>query len=177
MDYAICPMKYAMGYVVERHPTFQSEFHQNYAINGLIAAIYSLMKGKGMSIDEIYKNVMELFPSMRKVEKRQVYDYLQYETSFTDVDFQGRSDLGDISFTDERLKVRFPNKSVRDQALLKYGKLLTPDGETGMDFYRTAADKEANPRKKTTVDACLFCQHQNYCRYAVYAVDMEAFYD
>lgn len=177
MDYALCPMKYALGYIVEAHPTFQSEFHQNYAINGLIAAIYSLMKGKGMSIDEIYKNVMELFPSMRKVEKRQVYDYLQYETSFTDVDFQGRSDLGDISFTDERLKVCFPNKSVRDQALLKYGKLLTPDGETGMDFYRTAADKETNPRKKTAIDACLFCQHQNYCRYAVFAVDMEALYD
>lgn len=177
MDYALCPMKYAMGYVVEKHPTFESEFHQNYAINGLIAAIYSLMKGRGMSIDEIYHNVMGLFPAMRKVEKRQIYDYLQYESSFTDVDFQGHSELGDVSYTDERLKVRFPNKSVRDQALLKYGKLLTPDGETGMDFYKTAADKETNPYKKTSTDACLFCQHQNYCRYAVFAVDTEALYE
>lgn len=177
MDYALCPMKYAMGYVVEKYPTFESEFHQNYAINGLIAAIYSLMKGRGMSIDEIYRNVMGLFPAMRKVEKRQIYDYLQYESSFTDVDFQGHSELGDISYTDERLKVRFPNKSVRDQALLKYGKLLTPDGETGMDFYKTAADKETTPYKKTSTDACLFCQHQNYCRYAVFAVDTEALYE
>lgn len=176
MDYAVCPMKYALGYVVEKYPTFQGEFHQNYAINGLIAAVYSLMKGRGMSIDEIYKNVIELFPAMRKVEKRQIYDYLNGENSFTEVDYEGRSEIGDISYTDERLKVRFPNKSVRDQALLKYGKLLTPDGQTGMDFYRTA-DKGINPRETNSVDVCLFCQHQHYCRYAVFAVDAEALYD
>ena len=177
MDYAVCPMKYALGYVVEKSPAFQSEFHQNYAINGLIAAIYSLMKTRGLSVDEIYRNVMELFPAMRKVEKRQVYDYLQYENSFTDVDFEGCSELGGVSYSDERLKVRFPNKNVRKQALEAYGKLLTPDGRTGMDFYTTAADTDTDPYKKKDTDICLFCQHQSYCRYAVFAVDAEDLYD
>lgn len=177
MDYAICPMKYALGYIVEKSPTFQNEFHQNYAINGLIAAIHSLMRTRGMTIDEIYKNIISLFPAMRKVEKRQVYDYLQYQSGFSDVDYAGYSELGNMRYSDERLKVRFPNKDVRDQALEKYGKLLTPDGRTGMDFYVTAADNETNPYKKVKLDVCLFCQHQDYCRHAAFAVDQEALYD
>lgn len=177
MDYALCPMKYALGYVVDRFPTFQSEFHQNYAINGLIAAIHSLMRTKGLSLDEIYKNVITLFPAMRRVEKRQIYDYLQYESSFQDEDYEGRSELAEVAYTDERLKARFPNKNVRAQALHLYGKLGSPDGRLGMDLYKTAADLDTDPQKKTNIDVCLFCQHQNYCRNAVFAVDAEALYD
>jgi len=178
MDYAICPMKYALGYVVEKYPTFQSEFHQNYAINGLIAAIHNLMKGKGMSVDEIYDHVIRLFPAMRKVEKRQVYDYLQYQNSFTDDDISGRSELGDIHYTEERLRVRFPNKDVRDQAFDKYSRLLTPDGRRGMNFYSTP-EEQNKPKLKEggSVRVCLFCQHQNYCRYATFAADEEELYD
>lgn len=177
MDYAICPMKYALGYVVEKYPTFQGEFHQNYAINGLIASIYNLMKTQGMTVDYIYRNVMKLFPSMRDVEKRQIYDYLHYQNSFNDDDITGMSELEDMRYTEERLRVRFPNKDVRDQAIGKYGRLLTPDGQRGMDFYETAADEETSPFKKKQTDVCLFCQHQNYCRYAVFAVDEEGLYD
>lgn len=177
MDYAICPMKYALGYIVEKFPTYQSEFHQNYAINGLIAAIYSLMKTRGMTVNEIYQNIIMLFPAMRKVEKRQVYDYLHYQNSFTDVDYAGYSELEDMTYSDERLKVRFPNRDVREQALEKYGKLLTPDGQIGMDFYVTAADNKANLCRKDRIDVCLFCQHQEYCRYAAFAVDQETLYD
>lgn len=177
MDFAICPMKYVFGYVVDRFPTFQNEFHQNYAINGLIAAIYSVMKGKGLPVDEIYKQVIELFPAMRKVEKRQVYDYLKIEDSFKDRDFTELSELGEMSFTDERLKVHFPNKDVREQAFTEYGKLLTPDGKDDIDFYSTAADVGKNPYQKTKTDVCLFCQHQDFCRYAVFYADQEALYD
>lgn len=177
MDFAICPMKYVFGYVVDRFPTFQSEFHQNYAINGLIAAICGVMKGKGLPVDEIYRQVIELFPAMRKVEKRQVYDYLNEQNSFHDRDFSEISELGEMSFCDERLKIHFPNKDVREQAFTEYGKLLTPDGKDDIDFYTTAADTEKNPYKKNKTDACLFCQHQNYCRCAVFYVDQEVLYD
>lgn len=177
MDYAVCPMKYALGYVVEESPCFQNEFHQNYAINGLIAAIYSLMKVRGMTIDEIYDNIIMLFPAMRKVEKRQIYDYLHYQNSFTDTDYATYSELGDVRVTDERLKVRFPNKDVREQALTNYAKLYTPNGRTGMNFYMTAADIVTDPYKKIKLDVCLFCQHQDYCRYATFVADQEELYD
>lgn len=169
MDYAVCPMKYALGYVVEKTPTFQNEFHQNYAVNDLIAAIYSLMRTRGMDIDEIYHNIIMLFPAMRSAEKRQVYDYIFDENSFSDYDFDGYSELEDRSYSEERLKVRFPNKAVRAAAMEQYGKLLTPNGRTGMDFYTTTEMKKPDP--------CLFCQHQDYCRYATYVVDQEDLYD
>ena len=102
-----------------------------------------------------------------------VNDYIDIK----DVDFEGRTELADVFYSDERLKVRFPNKNVRSQALGEYGKLLTPDGKTGMDFYKTAADMDTDPYKKVDTDVCLFCQHQSYCRYAVFAVDAEALYD
>lgn len=177
MDYAICPMKYTFGYVVEKFPTFQNEFHQKYAINGLIVAIYSLMKTRGMSLDEIYRQVIGLFPALRKVEKRQIYDYMSFQNDFWDIDFQGYTELGKMSYAEERLKVHFPNRDVRDQAMDKYAKLLTPDGTNGMNFYVTAADTQTDPYKKVRNDVCLFCQHQDYCRNAVFAVDQEELYD
>lgn len=175
MDYAICPMKYALGYVVENAPAFQNAFHQNYAINGLIAAIHSLMPQ--MTVDEAYENVIELFPAMRRVEKHQVYDYLYEQNSFGDPDLVGRSELADVQYTDARLMVRFPNKGIRDQALGRYSRLMTPDGQRGMDFYKTAADEKTPSYKKTKLDVCLFCQHQQDCRYAEFPVDQEDLYD
>ena len=53
---------------------------------------------------------------MRDVEKRQIYDYLHYQNSFNDDDITGMSELEDMRYTEERLRVRFPNKDVRDQA-------------------------------------------------------------
>lgn len=177
MDYAICPMKYAFGYVVEEFPTFESEFHQNYTVNRLIEALNNVLKIKGYSMDEIYEYVIELFPALRKVEKRQIRDYLQFENDFQDTEYKGTSRLDNVLYTEERLKVRFPNKNVRDQALEGYAKLMTPDGRRGMNLYQTAADLETDLYKKVDLDVCLFCQHQNYCRYAVFAVDQEALYD
>ena len=114
---------------------------------------------------------------MRKVEKRQVYDYLKIEDSFKDRDFSEVSELGEMSFTDKRLKVHFPNKDVREQAFTEYGKLLTPDGKNDIDFYATAADTVKSSYQKTKMDVCLFCQHQDFCRYAVFYADQEALYD
>lgn len=177
MDFAICPMKYVFSYVLEKYPSFHGEFHQNYAVNGLVASLYSVMKEKGITVEEIYRQVMELFPAMRKVEKRQVLDDLKTDSSFQDQEFQENSELGEMSFTDERLKVHFPNKNVREQAFTEYGKLMTPDGKNDIDFYMTAADMKTNPYKKEKTDVCLFCQQQDFCRHAVFEADQEALYD
>ena len=135
MDYAICPMKYALGYILEKAPVFQSEFHNNYVINGLIAALFSLMKARDLSVDEIYRQTMEMFPFMRNVEKRQIYDYLEMQSSFKDVDYYGTAQAAAFAYTDERLKVRFPNLNVRNQALQAEQRLNIPNGRQGMDLY------------------------------------------
>lgn len=173
MDYAICPMKYILSYVVEKHPTYCAQFHQNYAINGLIAAIYALTKDEGISQDEIYNNVIELFPNMRSIEKRQVKDYIYYEGRYDDYDFGNLTPMGKKFYTDERIKVFYPNRGVRQAAVKEYGLLMTPEGRQGLNLYETSEIE----------NACIYCPHEEYCRNARFAVDnknkkdQEAYYD
>jgi len=168
MDYALCPMKYLLGYVLEKRPVFQSEFQQNYALNALISSIYNLMKKEGMTVNEVYDRVIELFPNLRKVEKRQVYDYISYDHKEDDMDYGMRSECGGYFYTDERLKINYPNQDVRGDAIVKYGRLYTPDGRRGINLY---------DRSDVIGEACSFCPHIDYCRNAYYPGDSEDFYD
>lgn len=167
MDYALCPMKYVLGYVVEKYPTYQSDFQMNYALNAFISAIFNLMKEQGMKVDEAYEAVVALFPNMRKVEKRQVYDYISYDRRENDMDYGNRTECGEKYYTDERLKIHYPNQDVRSETLIRYGKLNTPDGRKGMDLNEVME----------VPDACIFCQHVSYCRNALYAGNQENYYD
>lgn len=180
MAYAMCPMKYTLGYVVEKFPTYQSEFQQNYALNALISAIYNLMKDSGVTINQVYKNVMDLFPSLRKVEKRQVYDYIKYDRRENDMDYGICTECGGNYYTDERLKLHYPNQQVREAAIGRFGKLMTPDGRKGMNLYEVMEatnDEEVYGRKDVIKSACIFCPHISYCRNALYAGDQETYYD
>ena len=180
MAYALCPMKYTLGYVVEKFPTYQSEFQQNYALNAFISAMYNLMKDKGMTVDQVYKNVMDLFPGLRKVEKRQGYDYISYDRRENDMDYGSRTECGGFFYTDERLKIHYPNQQLREVAIGRYGKLLTPDGRKGMNLYEVmeaTSEEEMYGRKDIVRTACMFCPHVDYCRNAIYYGDQENFYD
>lgn len=180
MAYALCPMRYVLGYVVDKFPTYQSEFQQNYALNALISAVYNLMKDKGMTLDDVYDNVIGLFPELRKVEKRQVKDYMSYDRGENDFDYGNRSECGGLFYTDERLKLHYPNPLVREAVLGRYGKLMTPDGRKGMNLYEVMEatnDEEIQKRRDIIKSACMFCPHIDYCRNAIYAGDQENYYD
>ncbi len=179
MAYALCPMKYTLGYVLEKYPTYESDFQQSYALNALISAIYSLMKDQGMKVDEVYKNVIGLFPSLRKSEKRQVYDYISYDRGEIDKDYKYRTQCGSKYYTDERIKIHYPNQDVREVVKKRFGKLMTPDGRQGMDLNEKM---EAKPSEKVgdldpVMQACSFCPHISYCKNAIYSVDQENYYD
>lgn len=167
MDYALCPMKYVLGYVVDKYPTYQSDFQMSYAINALISSIYSLMKSDGVTLDEAYESIVSLFPLLRKVEKRQVKDYLSYDRRENDIDYSHRTECGGKYYTDERLKIHYPNQEVRTAAIAEYGKLRTPDRRMGMNLYEMME----------VPDVCVFCQHESYCRNALYSGDQENYYD
>ncbi len=179
MAYALCPMKYTLGYVMEKHPTFESDFQQSYALNALISAIYNLMKNQGVTVNQVYKNVIDLFPTLRKSEKRQVYDYISYDRGENDFDYGNRTECGGQFYTDERLKVHYPNQYVREVTKKRFGELTTPDGRTGLNLNEEMEAKldemigDMDPVKL----ACSFCPHINYCRNAVYAADQENYYD
>ena len=167
MDYAICPMRYLLGSVLEQYPSYQTVFLQNYAINGLVSAIYYLMKDQGCTPESVYQEVIALFPHLRYAEKRQILDYLAIGKDKKNPDYNQRSEMNDVYYTDERLKVKYPNKDFRKFADELYAMLLSPDGTTGMNVHKPALVKHA----------CVFCQHEEYCRNAVHALDQEAYYD
>ena len=82
-----------------------------------------------------------------------------------------------MNYTEERFKVRFPNKKIREEALSAYSKLLTPQGQNGINLYKKIEDynMQVDINKKTL--PCAFCQHQTYCRLAVFGGDQEDMYD
>ena len=167
MDYAVCPMRYVYGYVLEQYPSYQTTFLHNYAANGLIAAIYFLLKDSGVSVKEIQSQVLSLFPNLRKIEKCQIVDYLKIEAEDKNTDLGMTSEYADVAYTDERLKIKFPYKEIREAAKEKYGELVTPSGR-----------KDINLHESTDVArACVFCQHADYCKNAVFMLDQEAVYD
>lgn len=179
MAYALCPMRYVLSYVLEKHPTYESDFQQNYALNALISSIYSLMKNQGVTVDQVYKNVIDLFPTLRKSEKRQVYDYIFYDREDDGAFFSSRSECGGKFYTDERLKILFPDQMVRDAAKTRFGKLNTPDGRVGLDLNEMmiAEENERIGNKDPIRRVCTFCPHISYCKNALYASDQEDYYD
>ncbi len=175
MDYALCPMKYILSYVVEKYPTYQSEFQQNYVLNAVISAIYSLMQEKGISVDEIYRNLMALFPNLRRIEKRQVYDYIGNDHGEHDMDYGNRTQCGSWFITDERLKIHFPGQYARQRSYDLYGKQNTPDRRDGMNLFDHPG--RTDDTEESLQEACAFCPHVNNCRNALFNGDQERLYD
>ncbi|SNU04619.1 hypothetical protein SAMN06297422_101161 [Lachnospiraceae bacterium] len=172
MDYALCSLRYIFGYVMEKNPSFEGEFQQNYAITSLIRTIHKLLKEDNVPVTVVYDNVVNLFPGLRKVERRQIKDYITAEDNTNDIDFAGTSECGNRKYTEERIRIHFPNVKVRKAALNEYKKLNTPDGKVGM-----LIDEEID-----MVDICTFCPHQSFCRKAKYVIDVnddeeERYYD
>ena len=167
-DYAACPMRYLLGYVIEKHPTYQSDFQQSFALSAFISAIYGLLKDEGVTIDEVYENVISLFPSLRKIEKRQIYDYATGANKFEDFKYERRTHYGEYYYTDQRLKLQYPRKDAREEVISAYTNLTTTaDGRKGLNL-------DEGPISKVSCD---MCPHISYCKIAKYAVDKEDLYD
>ena len=178
MDYSVCPLKYVMGYICEESPVIREDFLQTFAANGLMAAIVKVTQSKKKvsqeEIDRIYSNVMEMFPGLRKVEKRQIRDYLGSSSRFKDDTIVGRDNMGRFTFPEERLLVRFPDKSARERVMREYNTLMTPDGIKGINPFEAPYERPGSINLKKV---CLYCQYQNHCRKSSFAADLEDIYD
>lgn len=167
MDYAVCPMRYLLGYVLDEHPKYRSRFQQTYTVGALIATLGDVAELDGQTEDEVYQRVITLFPNLRRVEKRQIYDWLRYN-KFGEDDQALKEDVttrGEYDYTDRRILVHYPDESERSAAMALFSKLYTPDGRTGMDIDHTPTMK------------CNLCPHIDECKNAVYPVDQESAYE
>lgn len=169
MDYAACPMRYLLGYVLEERPRYRSRFQQTFALGALIKALHDAAELDGRTEDEVYRQVIELFPNLRRVEKRQIYDWLRYN-GFGEEEQElreGVTTCGKYDYTDRRLLVHYPDEGERSTVRSLFGKLYTPDGRSGMSDA---------PDKKRLI-SCNLCPHADDCKNAEYPIDQESAYE
>ncbi len=173
IDYVICPVKYIYNHVLDSRPSFNNEFHQSYVINSLAKAISCLCN---IDSGEAVENILSLFPQLSESVKSQVDAYVSGQDEFQDNSFAGMTKVGKKYFTEERLKAYFSDKSVRDEAIKKYGEYKPPEQPEKIDFNQSANGGE-NDDIYSRSNPCLFCQFQEHCRNSIFISDVETLYD
>lgn len=154
LDVSLCPLRYIYSYVLSEFPTYTSDFHYNFVLSNLIGALVGV---SGISKNTIGKEVLELFPYLRDVEKRQILDHVP--TSRIDkVDI-----LDDISYPQVRLLVHFLNKEIKVKAETR----LREQVQRSLCY---EADLEANGEYEN----CMYCPYNAICPHAEHSVSRES---
>jgi len=163
MEYAVCPMRYLYGFVLDAYPKFSNTFQHSRAIGGLITALTSIMREERLSKAKIADEVFALFPNLRNVEKQQIVDYLGLLSPAVALP----DEYAEYEFTSERFNVAYPDEDLRESARLKYSELGSQLARQGINLYEPTDVKKA----------CMFCPHEAYCRNCIYAVEQGDYYD
>lgn len=162
MEYALCPMRYVYGYVLGDNPTYRSDYQQNRAMMRFIQALASQLK-PNYSIEQVAEQVFELFPNVRKAEKRQILDdAIKYPVSAQENEY---TKFEDKEYTNLRLMLTFPDKDVYKSAERKFSMLMSQNGQKGVYFNKKGEEGERN---------CELCPHSVYCRGSWFGPDYQA---
>jgi len=162
MEYALCPMKYVYSYVLGDNPTYRNDYQQQRALVRFIQILAKLLKHK-YSIEEIAKQVFELFPEIRKAEKRQILDdAMKYNLPASESEY---TKFGKNEYTNLRLALTFPDERVYRAAEKNFSMLRSQNGVKGVFFDKKGDDSEQN---------CEFCAHSSYCRNSWFGQDYKA---
>lgn len=159
MEYAICPMRYVYSYVIGNNPTYRGDYQQNRAMMRLIQSLAKLLKHQ-YSIEQVAEQVFELFPGVRKAEKRQILDdAMQYSLPAQEIEY---TKYEDREYTNLRLMLTFPDKDVYKSAEREFSMLMSQNGRKGVFFDKKGKEGEKN---------CELCPHITYCRGAMFGQD------
>ncbi len=158
MDYALCPLRYLYGYVLQDHPMYDSSFHIQFVASNAIGAFRSLCPD--MEPQEIEQAVLSLFPNMTDIEKKQARDYVYSEDLGRFTAYMGHE------YTVERYRMDFPNYGLLEAARHAFGVLYTRNGRRGLKLDRPTEVK----------GACMYCAHSVYCRRVVHSIDQDDHY-
>lgn len=157
--YSLCPMRFVYGYVLGDSPTYRNEYQQNRAIVRFIQVLSKLLKGR-YTTEQIAEQVFEIFPNIRKAEKRQMMDdAIRWPLPEDEGDY---TTYGDKDYTDYRLNLTFLDERSYEQAKKNAAMLMSPEGRRGI-FYDHGL--------QTGTRNCEFCPHSAYCMSALYGVD------
>ena len=159
LEYSLCPMRFIYGYVLGSTPAYMNEYQQSRAIVRLIQSIKELM-GSKYTVERIAEQVFEIFPFIRKAEKRQIIDdATRWQAPESG---GGYTAYMDDSYTMERMNLTFLNKDVYESAKKYAALLMSRDGRKGIYFEQLGKDNARN---------CEVCPHEHYCRDSWFGVD------
>ena len=157
--YSLCPMRFVYEYVLGDSSAYRSEYQQNRAIVRLIQIFNKLLKGK-YTIEQIAGQVFEIFPNIRKAEKRQMRDdaarwpVMEPDDAYTT--YKGKN------YTNYRLNLTFLDERIYEQARKNVAMLMSQEGRRGIFYDRGQQTGSRN---------CEFCPHSVYCMSALYGID------
>lgn len=162
MEYALCPMRYVYSHVLGDNPTYRGDYQQDRAMMRFIQVLAKRLKPK-YSMEQVAEQVFELFPNVRKAEKRQILDdAMKYPLPTQEIEY---TKLEDKEYTNLRLMLTFPDKAVYQSAERKFSMLMSQNGRKGVYFEKKGEEGERN---------CELCPHSGYCRGSWFGADYQA---
>lgn len=144
-------MRFVYEYVLGNGPTYRSEYQQNRAIVRFIQVLSKLLEDK-YTIEQIAEQVFEIFPNIRKAEKRQMMDDAirwslpEKEGAYTR--------YGEKDYTNHRWNLTFLDGRSYEQARENAALLMSREGRKGIFHDRGLQTGTRN---------CEFCPHSGYC--------------
>ncbi|WP_026508369.1 hypothetical protein [Butyrivibrio sp. MC2013] len=159
LEYSICPMRFIYSNVLSDGFSYKSEYQQNRAVVRLIQILKKIL-GNKYTIEQVSEQVFELFPSIRKAERRQMIDDAirwrlpEHEEQYTTYD--------DYDYTNERLNLEFLDEGIYAEGKKNASMLMSQEGRKGI-FYKRHGD--------TGSHNCEFCPHTSYCMESLFGLD------
>lgn len=158
LEYSLCPMRFVYSYVLGECEAYRNEYQQNRAIVRFIQILKTLL-GDKYSIEQVAEQVFELFPYIRKAEKRQMIDdAYKWTVPENEGDF---TTFEDKNYTNRRLNLAFLDANIYSSAKKQAAMLMSQEGRKGIS-YEAGSSEQRN---------CEFCPHGNYCRESLFGID------
>lgn len=158
LEYSLCPMRFVYSYVLGDREAYRNEYQHNRAIVRFIQVLKTLL-GDKYNMEQVAEQVFELFPYIRKAEKRQMIDdACKWALPDTEGEF---TTFENENYTNRRFNLTFPDSDIYSCAKKQAAMLMSQEGRRGISY------ETGNPEQRN----CEFCPHGSYCRESLFGID------
>lgn len=139
MDYLLCKQKYVYSYLLNRLPSYTSEFHYSFELSKLISSLSIVGE---CDKQDVARQIYQLFPFFRNIELRQSTDFASKKSSIPDP-----FEWDNVQYPGHVLLPHYLNDDVINIARDRF-----------VDYCNS---KSITP--EVTADTCKYCQYSNIC--------------
>ncbi|MCR5321829.1 MAG: hypothetical protein K6E85_00870 [Lachnospiraceae bacterium] len=144
MDYLECKQRYLYSYCLNYLPSYVSEFHLSFVMSRVISALSHV---SGCDPDTVAKNVNDVFPFFRNIEKRQAADFgaSKWSEPYPFI-------LDDVQYPGQAILPHFIDKPIINEILNR------------LDLFNDDRDNDqANDRFEVSDKMCKYCPFSDIC--------------